>query len=136
MKRRRNRHLAFGLDALEVRCLLSGTPAAVWVGQDAHDFAGGTTAMAGNGVQDIHIALSGLPAARTISSVDVSAFGGGEWVVNIGPYNVYNGALVRSAGATSADLYLDPYQPETGRPFYLTLTYDDYTTASLTLNGG
>jgi len=121
---------------LEPRCLLSTVPAANWIGQDLHDFAGGLNPGTGNGVQDIHIALSNLPAARTITSIDVKGYGGGEWVVNIGAYNVYNGVLQRTAGSTTADLYLDPYMNETGRTFAVTLNYDDGSSALVTLIGG
>lgn len=121
---------------LEQRRLLSSVPAAVWLGQDGHDYAGGASPLAGNGVQDIHVALSGLPANDPIATVDVQGYGGGQWVVNIGPYNQYNGALFQSPGATTADLYLDPYQVETGRSFGVALTYVDGATAEFYFQGG
>jgi hypothetical protein len=136
MKPQRRRRFSPSLLPLEHRRLPSASPTAIWIGQDGHDLAGGQTALAGNGVQDIHVALSGLPAAKSIASVDMTGYGGGEWVVNIGPYNMYNGVLVQPSGSTTADLYVDPYQTETGRQFTITLTYSDHTTAVLTLNGG
>jgi hypothetical protein len=133
----RKRRFAFpGLERLESRCLLAGSPSAVWLGQDGHDFVGGATPGAGNGVQDVHIALSNLPANLSIATVEVIGDGGGEWVVNIGPYNQYNGDLFRTPSATTADLYIDPYQVETGRKFFVTLGYNDGTSANFQFEGG
>ncbi|MFO0909565.1 MAG: hypothetical protein U0794_14620 [Isosphaeraceae bacterium] len=125
-----------GVETLEVRSLLSGLPTATWVGQDLHDLAGGASSGAGNGVQDIHIALGNLPAARTISSVNMLGYGGGQWVVNIGNYNPFNGSLVRISGSTTGDLYVDPYMNETGRSFTITFTYDNGTSDTINLQGG
>ncbi len=136
MTRSRKNRCVPSITTLEPRCMLSSVPSASWLGQDGHDLAGGLTAGTGNGVQDIHVALSGLPTGRAINSIDVRGFGGGEWVVNIGPYNVYNGVLSRAAGSIKGDLYLDPYINESGRSFTLALTYDDGTSAVVTMNGG
>lgn len=125
------------LTPLEGRRLLSGVPAAVWVGQDGHDLAGGATPLTGNGVQDIHVVLSDLPAGRSIRSMEIRGYGGGGWVVN-GPtyYAAYSGALVRADGASNADLYLDPYEAQTGRSWTVTLTYDDSSVVSFPMDGG
>lgn len=136
MRRPRNARLVPYLAALESRCMLTASPLAAWIGQDGHDFAGGLIPNTGNGVQDLHVGLSALPAGRAIVSLDVRGFGGGDWPVNIGAYNVYNGVLFRTPGSTTADLYLDPYINETGRQFFLTLNYDNGTSASVTMNGG
>lgn len=134
--RRARRHAPVGLDQLEHRRLLAGPPTAVWVGQVLQDLAGGSAPGAGNGVQDVRVALSGLSADRRISTVDVLGYGGGEWVVNIGPYTRFNAALVRSEGSTTADLFLDPYQSETGREFTVRLGYDDGGSDTINLIGG
>ncbi len=136
MRKSRNvRHVPH-LAALESRCMLTAGPVAAWIGQDGHDFAGGLSPQTGNGVQDIHVGLSALPADRAIVSLDVRGFGGGDWPVNIGAYNVYNGVLFRTSGSTTAELYLDPYINESGRQFFLTLNYDNGTSVSVTMNGG
>ena len=106
------------------------------MGQDGHDLAGGAQPLGGNGVQDIHVAISGIPASETIAYVDVKGDSGGEWYVNIGPYSRFNGSLVETPGTTTADLYLDPRQVETGRHFEITLTYNDGSSVSLGMNGG
>ena len=43
---------------------------------------------------------------------------------------------IQSPGATTADLYLDPYMVETGRWFFVNLDYDDGTTVVFHLMGG
>ena len=124
-------------EALENRSLLAANSlAAVWVGQDGQDFAGGAAADVGNAIQDIRISLTGVKADRAVSSLELQGYGGGRWVVNIGGYNPYNGKIVRTPGAASADLYVDPYQSESGRQFYVKLTYDDGTTAESYFQGG
>lgn len=122
-------------ESLEARELLAAGLGASWIGQDGHDFAGGQTADAGNAVQDIRIALAGLPS-REISSVVLQGHGGGQWVVNLGGYNPFNGKIVRAPGASVADLYVDPYQAETGREFYVKVTYGDGTTDDRFFQGG
>ncbi|MFO0954517.1 MAG: hypothetical protein U0835_25820 [Isosphaeraceae bacterium] len=133
-RRRRDRRLS--LDRLEERCLLAGSLGAVWVGQDAHDFAGGPSPGAGNAVQDIHIALSGLPGNRSVSTVNVVGHGGGQWTLGIGNYTPFTAYLSRASGATTADVYIEPYQVETGREFYVALQYDDGTSDSVYFAGG
>jgi hypothetical protein len=136
MTRPRNRQFVPQVIALEGRSLLSGTPTAIWIGQDGQDLAGGATPLAGNGVQDIHIELTGLPTNKSIDTIYILGYGGGGWVVNIGPYAPYDGVLEQSPGSSTADLYVDPYQTETGRQFTLTITYSDQSTAVITMNGG
>jgi hypothetical protein len=112
-------------------------PAGTWLGQDGHDYAGGANPLAGNGVQDIHIQFSGLPTNDAVKSVLVLGDGGGGWVYNIGPYYASSsGALFQSAGASTADLYVEPYRVETGRSFNVTVTYNDGATSTLTVAGG
>lgn len=137
MRRPRRRRLVPTVTLLEDRRLLSGSPTAVWVGQDGHDYAGGAQPLAGNGVQDIHIALANLPAARGITSINMLGYGGGGWVYNIGPYYpTSSGALIRTPGSTTADFYVDPNRVEAPREWDLTLTYDDGSTVTVALAGG
>lgn len=108
-----------------------------WIGQDGNDLVGWPTALKGNDVQDIHLLLRGLPADRTVVFVSVQGLGGGEWQFRgDGPFNPWRVALVRAPKATMADLYLDPYQPENGRPMTVTIRYDDGTTAAFQVRGG
>jgi hypothetical protein len=87
-------------------------------------------------VQDVEIALAGLPANLTIVQAEVLGAGGGEWEYNGPPGGPWAAALVQTPGATTADLYIEPYQVESGRSFTVTLTFSDQSTATVPLQGG
>jgi len=133
MKRPNKRRTALAVSLLEERCLLSG-PTGTWIGQDGHDFVGLSRVLGGNGVQDIHIAVAGLPPDRTIALADIQGFGGGRWQ-STGVLG-WMAAVVRASSSPTADLYIEPYQVETGRSFDITLTYDNGSTAEFWVNGG
>src|SRR5262245_3882234 len=134
--RRGARRLSPRLEPLEGRRLLQGGPSIAWLGQDGHDLAGCPTPNAGNGVQDIHLLVTNLPTAKAIATVDVRPAGGGEWSYNIGPYSPYNAAVVYTPNAPTADLYLDPYQQETGRFFGVVISYADGSSDTDYFQGG
>src|SRR4051812_26461140 len=106
------------VDRLENRQLLSADgPKATWLGQDGVDRVGPAQVVVPSGVQDIHISLSELPAGRSIASAVIRPEGGGEWWYR-GPWGPFAADLVQAAGSNQADLYVEPYQVETGRTFY------------------
>ncbi len=111
------------------------TPGGVWLGQDGHDFVGPYPVAVPDGVQDIHIALGGLPAGQTIVFADVQGLGGSRWQYG-GPWGNWKAALVQPAGSTTADLYLQPDRVETGRPFQILLRYGDGSTSEFWVTGG
>lgn len=111
------------------------SPAGAWLGQDGRDLVGPYPVEVPDGIQDIHIALSGLPADRTIVFADVQGLGGSRWQFG-GPWGPWKAALVRSPGASTADLYLQPDRVETGRPFQVFLRFDDGSTAEFWVAGG
>ncbi|MDR3632246.1 MAG: hypothetical protein P4L84_00340 [Isosphaeraceae bacterium] len=119
---------------MEPRSLLTG-PTAVWIGQDGTDLVGPSSTLGPDGVQDIHIELVNLPAAETITGAQVYGYGGGEWDYD-GNAGHWAAALVRTPGATTADLYVEPSQVETGRSFQIVLDYGDGTSYSLYFEGG
>src|SRR4051812_40969665 len=51
---------------------VSAVPAGRWIGQDGHDVVGPATAVSPSDVQDIHIALAGLPRDGIINFAKVS----------------------------------------------------------------
>ena len=134
-KRPRSRPIRPAFLTLEQRSLLTGGPTGAWLGQDGHDFVGPSSTPGADGVQDIHVAISNLPAGETIASADVQGLGGGEWEYN-GPYGPWAAAIVQQPGATTADLYFEPTQVETGRPFQITLKYADGTSSDFWIQGG
>jgi hypothetical protein len=111
-------------------------PAGRWLGQDGHDAVGPSPAPGGSDVQDIHILLGGLPAGRAVASGVIKGLGGSEWVINGPPQGSWKAELVREPGATVADLYLEPSQVETGRPFFVELKFDDDRKVEFTVSGG
>lgn len=122
---------------LEGRLLMTAQgPSGVWLGQDGHDLVGPWPGFGPDDVQDMHIAVSGLPADHAVVKTDTFGYGGGEWIDHILPSAPSYAAWVQSPGATTADLYLDCYMVETGRVFTTVLTFDDGTTAIFDVAGG
>ena len=132
--RSRRRALRPAILALEGRALLSGLSTR-WIGQDLHDYVGQAFALGGDGVQDVHVAIDGLPANRAIAWADVQGLGGGDWQYQGAP-STWAVAVERPAGSTTADFYFAAYQVETGRPYSFVLRYDDGTTDSVWVTGG
>ncbi len=122
------------VQVLEARALLSGITAS-WIGQNSQDYTGPYYGLKPDGSQDIDIRLQNLPAGRTLTSADIQGFGGGEWFYN-GPYGPWSAAYITAPGSTTGDLFLEPSQVETGRPFNVVLTFDDGSRADLWLAGG
>ncbi|MDB5350390.1 MAG: hypothetical protein JWN86_1637 [Planctomycetota bacterium] len=121
---------------LEPRLLLAAvSPSAAWIGQDGKDLVGPSSAPGSDQVQDIHIAVAGLSPLRTVVAADILGLGGGSWQYP-GGRNSWAAAIVRNAGASTADVYVEPSQSETGRPFEMVLTYDDNTKSDLWFHGG
>lgn len=106
-----------------------------WLGQDRHDYCGHRESIKPNGYQDVHIAISGLSPRREIVAAWVTGYGGGEWQYR-GVQNHHGVVIQRKPGATSADLFLEPYQVETGREINLRLKFDDGTETTSTFRGG
>jgi hypothetical protein len=109
---------------------------AVSLGQDGRDYIGsGSTSTSGDGWQDIHIALTGLDASKTISWIQVGGYGGGEWRYN-GGGSTDRAVFIPGSDPTKGDLYVQPYQNETGREFSVKVYYTDSTTSGdLFFNG-
>ena len=99
---------------------------AVTVGQDGHDLLGQTfTTLGGSSVDvpstpdqltDLHVVLTGLPTNKTIKQVVIAPYGGGgniEYDQTAPSSSGYDGniqaILQQATGATTADLYFEPY---------------------------
>ncbi len=108
--------------------------AARWLGQDGHDEVGGEPGPAKNDFQDIHIALRGLSPRRSIAGVVIKAGGGGEW--DSKATNRFTVLVARPDGSPRADLYIEPYRREVGRPFEVHVKYDDGREAVAYFAGG
>lgn len=107
-----------------------------WLGQDRHDYCGAEgNSIQPNGVQDIHIALSGLPPRREIVSAAITGHGSDEWQYR-GVQNQFGAVLLRKPGATTADVFFEPNHAETGRTFCVKLKFDDGSVVDVYLKGG
>ncbi|APW61930.1 discoidin domain-containing protein [Paludisphaera borealis] len=96
------------------------------LGQDGSDFVGGSgTPTSPDDFQDVHLVLTGLSAEKPITQIIVTGYGGGDWRL-VGAPAAYALALVRHG--TTADLYLQPYQNETGRYITVEIHFADGTT--------
>jgi hypothetical protein len=115
--------------------LVTSRPYGTWLGQDGHDLVGTSEKAGGNGVQDIHISLAGLPAGQTIASAEIKGQGGDAWQTDPPPGSG-RAELVRNALSTRADLYFEPRRLETGRDFEVNLRLDDGQTARFSVRGG
>lgn len=110
-------------------------PAGRWLGQDGHDLVGTAPTPGPSDVQDIHFHLTGLPPGAKVASATVRAAGGGEWKLG-GPPGSWLALVVKAPGASSADVYIEPYQAETGRTFEIGLTFDDGRSTTIVVRGG
>lgn len=113
------------------------TPVATWIGQrPGVDLVGRRSDVARpDGFQDIGIALTGLPTDRSITSAEVRGWGGGIWQHNIaGPY--WRAAWVQAPRSDRAEVFIQPYQREAGRSYFVRLHFSDGTTVGITLQGG
>lgn len=98
------------------------TATAVARGQDGSDYAGGSSG-GPDGRQDVHIVVAGLRPDEAINQVVITGYGGGQWDTSSAssPYSV-----VVFRHGTGADLYIQPYQNETGtRYFTVGIQYAD-----------
>ncbi len=115
--------------------LTSSVPVGKWLGQDGHDHVGPASVVAPSDVQDIHIALGGLPRDGVIVLAKVSALGGGEWFYK-GPHGPWAAQILREAGSPHAELFVEPGQVENGRPFQVVLQFEDGRKLEINVPGG
>jgi hypothetical protein len=106
-----------------------------WLGQDGKDLVGPSSAVAPNDVQDVHIALSGLPKDSPIEWATLQGLGGGSWAYNVQPAS-WRLAVIQRPGSTTADLYFEPFQVETGRPFTVVVNLKDGRSLEAQVRGG
>jgi hypothetical protein len=110
-------------------------PSGRWLGQDGHDFVGKAAAPGPSDIQDLHFAFAGLPAGARIVSGTVRADGGGEWKFG-GPPGSWLAHAVQPPGGTTADVYIEPYQLETGRGFDFGMVFEDGRETTVRVLGG
>ncbi len=104
-----------------------------WLGQDNNDLARPEASEGANGIQDMHIQLSGLPAGRKLLQVIVEQ---GQSVWRLDPSGTPNWRLVmvHKEGTDTADLFAEPSRGDrNGQEFKITVAFDNGTTANVTV---
>ena len=78
MKKKSHRRWRPGcVTPLEGRTLLAAAlPTATWIGQDGHDLVGRSSIAGPDQVQDIHVALAGLPTNVSVVQADIIGYQG------------------------------------------------------------
>jgi hypothetical protein len=112
-KPKRRRSPLLSVTPLEGRVLLT---TASWVNQYLqpgdpmpYDFTAWSNQLGGDGIQDAHIALSGLPQDKSITSIDINRYGGGDWSYNFSPNNWQAALKNYTLGSSTADLFFQPF---------------------------
>ena len=113
------------------------TPRVLMLGQDGYDLTGpGTGTPAPDGIQDLHLQLTGLAPGATIASIQVigKAASGEDWMW---PQTRNDDQMVvyHAAGSTTADLFLATTISHLNDTFTLRLTYTTGGTISLAVPG-
>jgi hypothetical protein len=128
----------FNIDNLDTSDARTGTGGiqGLMVGQDNSDFVGsGPGSAAPDGLQDLHLVLTGLDPTATIESVQViGTLAGEDWLLpatSTSPQFVVD----RAAGATTADLYLAPTGAHLDDTFTIELTYTSGAEFSIPVYG-
>ena len=89
---------------IELRLLLA--VAVTCIGQDGHDLVGPDASQGSDGIQDLHLQLSGLAAA--VSQIVVTAPGGFRWATEPDPTGAALAEYFPSSSPGQSDLYLNP----------------------------
>jgi NPCBM/NEW2 domain-containing protein len=107
---------------------------AAWVGQDNHDVAqvGGAPAKA-NGIQDIHIRLTGLRSGQPVKQITLifqHPKRRGLWRLDPSKSPAWRLVMERAADSQQAELYLEPNELDAfEQRFAITVAYGDDQTA-------
>jgi hypothetical protein len=110
--------------------------AAAWIGQDNHDAAqvGGAAAKA-NGIQDVHLRLSGLRASQPIKQINLifqHPKRRGLWRLDPSKSPSWRLVLERAGDSQAADLYFEPNELDGFEQRYtISVTYEDGQTAKV-----
>jgi hypothetical protein len=114
-----------------------GSFAARWSGQDGQDLTGPGPSVGPDGLQDVHIRLSGLTAKAAVKAIRVEGPGAMRWESGNNPRLFANAELVRDAKNPSlGDLYFQPDRDLNGRILKLIVAYDNEKFDSASLVAG
>lgn len=110
-------------------------PHGVWVGQDGHDYCQTSSALGPDDIQDLHVRFEGLPAGEEIESGMIRRQGGGEWAIN-GKGRSWHAHVIRDAGSTTADVFMEPSHDEESCQLAVELHYRSGQSVTFPINGG
>lgn len=107
-----------------------------WLGQGRTDKVGGQGEIGPNGVQDVKIALGGLPRLE-ITEITVKGHGADQWLFPIAKnLSQFAALLDRQPGSPTAEISFEPLRVEVGREFYVKLKFADGRETETFLKGG
>jgi hypothetical protein len=125
------------VDLLDLQSLAFDATAVLsvqWIGQDQHDFVQVGAPQSGNGIQDVHIRLRGLPSQKQIKQLRLLVRTPPQaWLLD--PTNSPNWRLIvqRSGNSGTADVFFEPPGADLfDNVIQMTLTYSDDSTDKLT----
>ncbi|MHC5540051.1 right-handed parallel beta-helix repeat-containing protein, partial [Singulisphaera rosea] len=127
--------VASGTMILALSLAAASGPSGRWIGQDGHDYVSTSKGQTPSGYQDMRIELVGLAPGRELAQVTIAGDGGGVWLWKAAP-GAAAIAVARREGASTADLYFEPYFYEQGRRFFVTLEYAGGGKVELHVQGG
>ncbi|MGO9466596.1 MAG: hypothetical protein ACLQVF_20840 [Isosphaeraceae bacterium] len=128
----------FNLDNLDIAAAPSGTQGiqGIAVGQDDVDLVGpGTGSAEPDGIQDLHLVLTGLNPAETIASLKVIGTAPGEDWQYPTTGSTAQMVIERSAGSTTASLFLAPLASHLDDTFTIELSYSQGGTITIPAPG-
>jgi hypothetical protein len=124
------------IDLMDLQRLSFGSVAGVaaqWLGQDQHDLVGVGSTASGNGIQDIHLRLTGLPAEKQIKQLRVLLRSPlSAWRLDTAESPDWRLVVERFGNSPTAEVFLEPPASDVfNQQFQITLTYSDGSTEKI-----
>jgi hypothetical protein len=111
--------------------------AARWIGQDGQDWTGSGPAVGPDGLQDIHVHLSGLAAGVAIKAIRIEGPAGARWEQGTNPKLLSNAEMVRDPkDASQGELYFQLDRDLSGQRLKFLVAYDGDKFDALTVIAG
>ncbi|HTQ38594.1 MAG TPA: NPCBM/NEW2 domain-containing protein [Pirellulales bacterium] len=126
------------IDLLDLQKLTFGVAAGLstkWIGQDQHDFVQVGSPLSGNGIQDVHVRLLGLPAQKQVQQIRLVLRSPPHvWLMEPADSPSWRLLLQRTPQSSSADVYFEPPAVDLyDHELQFILTYSDNSTDKLSV---
>jgi len=129
----------FNLDNLDIGAAPAGTQGVqgLAIGQDNHDLVGpGTGSAQPDGIQDLHLVLTGLDPSQTIASVQVIGTAAGEnWLYPASGSSLQLVLEQSASSSTTASLFLAPLVSHLDDTFMIKVSYANGSTITIPVPG-